>query len=134
MYSVVIPSSANETTKPYLKLTVESLREAGFDGQIFVVTNGGAKPDLSDIKGISTHLHTRDQGQCNAVNIGAQLVQTDYMLVSNDDMYYAPGWDKNLRFDYPVFSPNLVEPQNNAGSAQPFIKLNAGFTLDEFNR
>jgi hypothetical protein len=49
-------------------------------------------------------------------------------------MYYAPGWDKNLRFDYPVFSPNLVEPMDNAGSAEPFEKFAGGLTVSSFRR
>lgn len=132
--AVVIPSLASEETKPYLKLCVESLR-ATTDWDIFVVTNGGHKPDLSDIHGITNHLHTRDQGQCNAVNIGAQLAapNTDYLFISNDDMYYAPGWNKMLRFDDLVFSPNLIEPVNNSGSAKPFLKFDGGLTLEEFD-
>lgn len=135
--SVVIPSLASEVTYPYLKLTVESLRASGFDGSIVVVTNGGRnKPDLSDIFGITVHMHTREQGQCHAVNVGAEVVPPDtkYLLVSNDDMYYAPGWDKNLRFDYLCFSPNLVEPANNPGSAAPFLKIDGGFILAEFDK
>lgn len=135
--AVIIPSLASETTKPYLKLCVESLR-ATVDWDIFVVTNGTKnKPYLGDIKGITNHLHTRDQGQCIATNIGAQLAtpDTDFLFVTNDDMYFAPGWNRNLFFTYTVcFSPNLVEPTNNAGSAKPFLKLDAGLTLEEFNK
>lgn len=132
-YSIVIPS-LYEVDKDYLELCVKSLRESGFDGQIIVVTNGSYNP--SSLKGVSVHLHTKQQGQCNAVNIGAQLVETEYMMVSNSDMYYAPGWDKNLEygFTHNVFSPNLVEPVNNNGSADPFLKLDAGFTLEEFDK
>lgn len=135
--SVVIPSFA-EVDKEYLKLCVESLR-ATTDWQITVVTNGGrdANPlPRGYIDGISRHLHTRQQGQCNAVNVGAQMVEpdTDYIMVSNSDMYYAPGWNKNLRFDYPVFSPNLVEPTNNNGSAPPFLKVDGGFNVEEFDK
>ncbi len=136
-YAVVIPSLANETTRPYLRLCVTSLRDSGFDGQIIVVTNGTKTPEPLNIPGISMRLHTRDQGQCIATNIGVQAVapDTDYILVSNDDMYYAPGWNRNLMFaSMPIFSPNLIEPTNNMGSAAPFIKLDAGFTLDEFDR
>lgn len=131
--SAVIPS-LYEVDHEYLKLCVESLRESGFGGQIIVVTNGTSSKPVLDIKGVSVHLHTKQQGQCNAVNIGAQLVQSDYMMVSNSDMYYAPGWDKNLRFNYPVFSPNLVEPTNNHGSAEPFLKFTGGFNLEEFEK
>src|SRR6185369_17997321 len=70
----------------------------------------------------------------NAVNIGAQLAYTDYLFISNDDMYYAPNWNKNITFEHLVFSPNLVEPTNNPGSAVPFLKADAGFMLDEFRR
>lgn len=129
--SVIIPS-LYEVDGEYLKLCVESLR-ATTDWQIIVVTNGNsAKPNLDHIKGISIHLHTRDQGQCVATNIGADVASGDYLMVSNSDMYYAPGWNNNLRFDHLVFSPNLGEPTNNAGSAPPFLKYDGGLTIEEF--
>ena len=130
--SVVIPSLF-EVDGEYLRLCVESLRDSGFEGQIIVVTNGTShKPDLKHLE--VNHIHTPKQGQCLSTNIGVQIVapDTDYIMVSNSDMYYAPSWDKNLRFDYPVFSPNLVEPTNNAGSAPPFLKLDGGLTVEEF--
>lgn len=131
--TAVIPSLANETTKPYLRLCIESLR-ATTDWNIVVVTNGTKSPEVLNIDGITSRLHTRDQGQCIATNIGAQLALTDYIMVCNDDMYFAPGWNKNLNFDYPVFSPNLVEPTNNLGSAAPFLKFSGGYTLEEFDK
>lgn len=121
----------------YLKLAVKSLR-ATTDWDIIVVTNGTKtnEPLIPEVKGITTRLHSRDQGQCRAVNIGAQAVapDTDYIFISNADMYYAPGWNNNLRFDYPVFSPNLVEPIDNAGSAPPFLKEVGGLTLEQFDK
>lgn len=133
-FACIIPSLTG-VTEDYLKVAVESLRST-VDWDIIVVTNGGDKPDLSYIHGITIHTHTQDQGQCNAVNIGAQLVSpdTDYLFISNDDMYYAPGWFNYVEgMELPlVFSPNLVEPTNNAGSAAPFLKLDAGVNLEEF--
>lgn len=136
--SAIIPSLA-EVDKNYLKLCVESLRTSGFDGDIIVVTNGGRDMNpIADmgIKGITKHLHTKQQGQCNAVNRGAEAVEGDckYLFVINSDMYFAPGWDKNLRFDYKCFSPNLVEPTDNNGSADPFLKFSGGYTLDQFQK
>lgn len=129
--SVIIPS-LYEVDGEYLKLCVESLR-ATTDWQIIVVTNGSPHKPILPLT--VHHLHTRDQGQCNAVNIGAQVVQGDYLMVSNSDMVYGEGWNKNLRFDYPVFSPNLIEPQNNLGSAPPFLKWgHDGWTLEEFDK
>lgn len=135
--AVIIPSLANEKTYPFLKLCVESLR-ATVDWDIIVVTNGTktAQPHNLDIPGVTMRLHTSDQGQCNAVNIGAHAANpgVDYYFVINDDMYFAPNWNQNLRFDYPVFSPNLVEPTDNAGSAPPFLKFDGGLELGVFKR
>lgn len=132
--AAIIPSLANETTRPYLRLCVESLR-ATTDWDIIVVTNGTKAPEPLGIDGITMRLHTRDQGQSNAVNIGAQAVNptVDYLFIVNDDMYFPPGWNEYLRFDSPVFSPNLVEPTDNAGSAPPFLKINGGNDLDTFD-
>jgi len=131
--SVIIPTMAK--TKPYLKLCVESLR-ATVDWDIIVVSNGDTKENYDDIHGITVRLHNYKQGQCMAVNAGAQVVnnKTDYLFIANDDMYFAPGWDFSLSFNYPCFSPNLAEPVNNNGSAAPFLKCDGGFTLDEFNK
>lgn len=134
--TAIIPSLANVTTD-YLKLAVESLR-ATTDWDIIVVTNGSKnKPNLSHIEGITIHAHVATQGQCGAVNIGSKLASadTDYLFISNDDMYYAPDWNKNLRFEDLCFSPNLVEPDNNNGSAPPFKKLGRnGYSLEEFDK
>jgi GT2 family glycosyltransferase len=133
--TAIIPSLIS-VDREYLKLAVTSLR-ATTDWDIIVVTNGTKTPEpIPEINNMCKRLHTRDQGQCNAVNIGASQVSpdTDYIFISNSDMYYAPGWNKNLRFYYPVFSPNLVEPENNHGSADPFLKFPGGFTLEEFKK
>lgn len=136
--TVIIPSLASTETKPHLELCVKSLR-ATVDWDIIVVTNGTKAPEPLNIPGITTRLHTRDQGQCNAVNIGASAAtpNTDYLFIVNDDMYFAPDWNLKLELDdymSPCSSPNLVEPTNNNGSAVPFLKFNGGFTLEEFKR
>lgn len=138
--TAIIPSLV-DIDKHYLKLCVESLRASGFDGDITVVANGSR--DMNplhdiDIKGITKFLTTKQQGQCNAVNMGVSAVEGDckYLFVINSDMYFASGWDNGLlkESNMPLcWSPNLVEPTNNLGSADPFEKLDAGFTLDEFD-
>jgi GT2 family glycosyltransferase len=139
--TAIIPSLV-DVDKHYLKLCVESLRESGFDGDITVVMNGTR--DLNplhdiEIKGITKAIVTKQQGQCNAVNQGAKMVEGDckYLFVINTDMYFAPGWNKNMPSveEMPLcWSPNLIEPTNNPGSAKPFIKRDWGFTLDEFKK
>lgn len=144
--TAIIPSLV-DVDKHYLKLCVESLRASGFDGDITVVANGSRDMNpLHDveIKGISKFIVTKTQGQCNAVNQGANMAEGDckWLFVINSDMYFAPGWDKNLknylddegRFKYRCFSPNLIEPTNNAGSAPPFLKRDWGNNLEEFKQ
>jgi len=144
--TAIIPSLV-DVDKKYLKLCVESLRESGFDGDITVVMNGSRDMNpLVDypIKGITKAIVTRTQGQCGAVNQGAKMVEGDckYLFVINTDMYFPPGWYEELLrytnedgdFLEKCFSPNLVEPDNNPGSADPFLKCDGGFTLDEFNK
>lgn len=133
--TAIIPS-LYKVDGEYLKLCVKSLRETT-DWDIIVVTNGTKTNEpIPGLEGHTLRLHSRDQGQCQAVNIGAQAASpdTDYLFVINADMYFAPGWNNNLRFDCPVFSPNLVEPTNNRGSAAPFLKFSGGYTLEEFRR
>jgi GT2 family glycosyltransferase len=131
--SVIIPTL--EKNKEYARLCIESLR-ATVDWDIFVASNGGHHYNMSDIPSITSRLHSRQQGQGIAVNRAAQVIapDTDYILISNDDMYYAPGWNKNLDFTYPVFSPNLLEPSTGPGSAPPFNTVDGGLDLDTFNR
>ena len=133
--SIVIPS-LYYVDGEYLKMCVESLRASGITWNIVVVTNGSSAPPKLNFRGVTRHLHNLKQGQCNAVNIGvgALDIDTDYVMVSNSDMYYAPGWDKNLKFGFDCFSPNLVEPTDNAGSAPPFLKFNGGLTLEAFDK
>lgn len=131
----VIPSYYVKDSE-YLKVCVESLR-ATTNWDIIVVTNGTKAKPVLPFKGFTNHLHTKDQGQCVAVNIGAQLAapDTDYIFVVNSDMYFAPGWNKQMEFRFNkglCFSPNLVEPVDNAGSAPPFLKLDAGNDLESF--
>ncbi len=136
--TAIIPS-LHKADGEYLDVAIKSLRETT-DWDIIVVTNGSKeKPTIAH--GATLHLNTRDQGQCNTVNIGVQAASpdTDYIFISNADMYYAPGWNRKLDFwkprDWPLcFSPNLVEPTNNKGSAKPFRKFDGGFTLEEFKK
>ncbi len=139
--TAIIPSLV-AVDKDYLKVCVESLR-ATVDWDIIVVANGTKDMNPfsgNPITGITKFFVTRDQGQCNAVNRGVDAVEGDtkWIFVINSDMYFTPQWRKNLpAFDSTTplcFSPNLVEPSDNAGSAPPFLKLNGGNDLEAFKR
>ena len=136
--TAIIPSLV-EVDHEYLKLCVESLR-ATVDWDIIVVANGTKDTGaLRDIEGITKGHVTKQQGQCNAVNRGVESTEADceWLFVVNSDMYFPPLWNIYLDIDNTpslCFSPNLIEPTNNNGSADPFLKLNAGYTLEEFDR
>jgi glycosyltransferase involved in cell wall biosynthesis len=146
--TVIIPTLI-DVDGEYMKYCVQSLRDSGFGEDIIVVANGTKDMNpFRGVQGITKAITVKKQGQCFAVNQGAKMVEGDckYILVANADMYFAPGWDKHLngyletaedgrkRFIYQCFSPNLVEPTNNPGSAAPFLKVDGGFTLEEFDK
>ncbi len=141
--TVIIPTHSK--TEAYLRKTMESLRAAKVSQHwdIIVVSNGGPWYPLNDLQA-TRRLHITEQGQCIAVNYGAQMVSADttHIMVTNDDMYYAPNWGDNLiepddqnklMVDYRVFSPNLIEPVE-IGSAPPFLKLDGGTDLETFRQ
>lgn len=132
---VLIPTMYKN--REYLNLCVESLLSTT-DWDIIVCENGAPfenVPNFSNNERVG-FMHDSRQGQCMAVNQLAVVapVDTDYIFVTNDDMYYASGWNKALEFKYACFSPNLIEPIDNAGSAPPFLKLDGGLIIEEFKQ
>ena len=75
-----------------------------------------------------------EQGQCKAVNAAVATVNTDWIMVTNDDMVYSKGWferlTENMTDDIACISPTLVEPQDGA---PPFIKHFAGGAGGDFD-
>lgn len=132
--TVVIPTT--ERTLPYLERCVTSLRQS-IDWDIIVVSNGTPYTYPINVPGITIRLHTKDQGQCIAVNTGANHVSsdTDYLMVCNDDHYFAPSWFNDVEdILYPlVWSPNLIEP-SEVQSAKPFLNFDGGAELAMFKK
>ncbi len=136
-FSILIPSWNN---LPYLKLCIESIRKnSHFANQIIVHVNEGIdgtldwlalQPDVS-----YTH-SAQNIGVCYALNLGRDLVATDYILYMNDDMYACHDWDLALAQEIAQIGHNLfflsattIEP------AKPHIAvINAGFgtSIDNF--
>lgn len=121
--TVVIPSlwpEKHELSAKALSYCLPSLKKT-FNGPAVVAYNG-------DGSGYP-------QGQCGAVNRIVEGVATDWILVSNNDMYYPPGWFERLswavdNFGLLVASPNLVEPDRGA---QPFLEKFCGGLGGDFN-
>ena len=116
--TIVIPHlGANEEQRQSLNKCYLSISSSMLGSKIIVAQNGWNKNDIP----VGT-IAMVDQGQCKAVNAAASTVETKWMLVTNDDMVYAPGWFEKLTEgmeDKLCVSPVLVEP---ISGAPPFIK------------
>lgn len=83
MLSILIPTLKNN--QKYLDFCRESLEENTLrDFEILVGENG--------------HGTDYPQGQCGAVNRIAKQAKGDWLLITNDDMYFPPAWDRNMKF------------------------------------
>lgn len=124
--------ATNLCLKSLLKTTPKEVK-------IIVASNGGDAKHV-DVDG-SIHGGTRihrinlwNQGQCKAVNAASALVQTKWIMVTNDDMIFPDGWLERLLEPYgfasECVSPKLVEPNEGAPT---FIKYNCGGADGDFN-
>lgn len=117
--SVIIPTLPNN--QKYLDLCVRSLFQNTkfFDIELLIAENGEGT--------------NYPQGQCAAVNRVAKRSTGEWIMVTNDDMYFATYWNTRSLFGENLcWSPNLVEPVE-IGSAPPFLKLDAGQSVEDFN-
>ena len=120
MISILIPTTLK--TEPYYDLCEKSILE------------NTTMNVCQIIQGANGEGTSEPQGQCRAVDRVAQRAMGDWLLITNNDMYFPIDWDRDIKFVADCFSPNLIEPTNNPGSAPPFLKLDAGLTLEEFNK
>jgi len=117
VFSILIPSWNN---LPYLKCCVESIRKnSRYKHEIIVHINEGKDGTLEWVKGqrLSYTYSRENVGVCYGFNAPASLVTSDYIVLSDDDFYYAPDWDLYLleeinQFKDPYFciSGSLIEP------------------------
>ncbi len=128
-FSILIPSWNN---LPFLQLCIESiLKNSKFDHQIIVHINEGSDGTLDWVKSQPNLSYTwseKNIGVCYALNAMRSLIQTDYLVYANDDMYLCPGWDTHFRTeinnrkdDLFFYSGTLIEPvfSNNACAIAP---------------
>lgn len=103
---------------------------------IIVVSNGG-DPKLLPIETSKRvkRVNIWGQGQCKAVNAGVAVTNSTWIMVTNDDMIYPPGWFEKLTdngsFPFDCFSPVLVEPTDGSPT---FIKYFCGGAGGDFDK
>ncbi|SFV32596.1 glycosyltransferase family 2 protein [Thermoflavifilum thermophilum] len=97
LFSILIPTWNN---LPYLQLCIESIRQhSTFPHQIIVHINEGTDGTLEWVKqqtDIDYTYSSSNIGVCYALNAARPLVQTDFIVYLNDDMYVCPDWDRVL--------------------------------------
>lgn len=97
LFSILIPSWNN---LPYLQCCVNSIRKnSAYAHEIVVHVNEGKDGTLEWVKsqGLSYTYSADNVGVCYGFNAPAALATSDYIVLSDDDYYYAPGWDKALK-------------------------------------
>lgn len=139
-FSILIPSWNN---LPYLKLCIHSIeKNSSFKHQIIIHVNEGLDNTLQWVKESNySYTYSKENvGVCYALNAMSALVQTNYVLYVNDDMYLAKKWDQYLleeitmqRNNLFYFSATMVEFEGGSNKAilAPFDFGRTHDTFDE---
>ena len=138
VFSILIPSWNN---LDYLKCCIESIRKnSRYNHQIIIHVNEGKDGTLEWVQNQNlSYSHTKENvGVCYGFNAPSCLVQTNYLVLSDDDYYFAPDWDhylleeiKSLDHEYFCITGTMIEhsPTTFKGIIAPF---NFGKTVKDF--
>lgn len=139
LFSILIPSWNN---LPYLANCVRSIKQhSTYRHEIIVHINEGEDGTLEWVQeqGLSYSYSPDNAGVCYAFNAAAALAQSDLLVLSDDDMYYCPGWDAPLyeevsSIDHPYFCINgtVIEPRATANNCV-IAPYNYGDDIFSFN-
>lgn len=139
--TIIIPHLGEDERAEYaIEQCLQSL--IGWEGDVLIAANGmyeyEPKHHIKELS-IST-IALSDQGQCKATNAAVATTNTPWIMVSNDDMVYPPGWfdvlgdvhEPLLKPSLPVcLSPMLIEPRDGAPT---FQKQMFGGVGGDFNK
>lgn len=96
VFSILIPTWNNLA---YLRLCIESIRRnSRYPHQIVVHVNEGSDGtrEWVEASGLAYTYSRENVGVCWALNAMRRLVEADYIVYMNDDMYACPDWDEPL--------------------------------------
>jgi len=137
-FSILIPSWNN---LDYLKLCVESIeKHSHFKHQIIIAVNEGADGSLEWIQSKKEidYLYSKENlGICYALNACRSIINTDYVLYANDDMYFLPDWDlilwneiQTIGHHFFMLSSTMIEPYDTGNPC--VIVQNYGDSFENF--
>lgn len=118
VFSIVIPSWNN---LPYLKMCVESIRKnSALQHQIIILINEGVDGSYEWVQAqadLDYVYSPTNLGICFGLNACRGLINTNYIVYANDDMYVLPDWDSELQrnaqaigHDNFILSGTAIEP------------------------
>ena len=132
MFSILIPSYNN---LEYLKICIDSLNKNSiYKHQIIAHINEGSDGSLQYIKDIGTDYtySNNNIGMPKALNLASKKAKFDYILISHDDFYYCPGWDKVFADEINnISNKNFYLSGTMVGEGQ--VKFDAGNNVENFN-
>ena len=123
-FSILIPSWNN---LKYLQLCLKSIAtHSSYQHQIIVIINegiDGTKDWIINDTNYDFIFSSENIGICHGLNHAAALANTDYIMYSNDDMYFLPKWDVPLMQDVSNFnnspfmlSATMIEPRKTSNT------------------
>lgn len=139
IFSILIPTWNNLS---FLKLCIESIKKnSTFNHQVIIYVNDGSDGTLDWVKeqGLDYVHSPQNVGVCLALNALRPLVQTDYILYMNDDMYVCPNWDKFLWEEIQSLPDKMFFLSSTLIQPRPFFcksviaPANYGESVDNFD-
>jgi glycosyltransferase involved in cell wall biosynthesis len=140
VFSILIPSWNN---LDYLKCCVASIhKNSRYHHQIVVHVNEGkdGTEDWVKSQGLSYTRSLENAGVCFGFNAPSSLAESEYIVMSDDDYYFAPDWDYYLleeikKLDHPYFciTGTMIEHSPTQYPASIAAPYNFGTTVKEFD-
>ena len=126
-FTIIIPTWNNIS---YLKLCLESIQNhSSYQHQIIICINEGLDGTKEWVENETNYdyIYAKNNiGICYALNACRSLINSDYVVYANDDMYFLPNWDKAIlnkieyikrsnsaENNYFMLSSTLIEPSGN---------------------
>jgi glycosyltransferase involved in cell wall biosynthesis len=139
VFSIVMPSWNNLA---YLKCCIDSIRKnSKYPHEIIVHVNEGRDGTLEWVRaqGLSHSYSAENAGVCFGFNAPASMANCDYIVLSDDDYYYTPGWDQHLfeeieKVDDPYFciTGTMIEHTSTKYNSSIIAPHDFGKTIDAF--
>ena len=139
-FSIIIPTLDNFK---YLENCINSIiKNSAFKHEIIVHINGSCNLSENFLikKKIQYTKSMKNIGLCSAVNIASKKSKHDFILYSHDDMYFLPGWDKEIINEindighnkFYLSSTHISAHVSNKGRVEHIV-FDAGDNIDNFN-